>query len=229
MIKQKEYCDNTNSVKYIIENNDYILFQTRNFSIEDAIEFAKYGSAEEFQKLPNSVKHKIFWEGSKNYSDMNSEIFQIFINEGKHMVYKDVEYDNACIFVENRMHEHLAIILSKLNLTQHHYADLFFHCACQKCMFVIASHLNGEGIEIVREKLNGNIMCSYVTYIVLFIILILISTIVFIYGFRFMGFFAAIIIATIGLCCYCFDTLATIKMYNVIYEISTTRDGFLRV
>ena len=220
MIKQKEHCDNTNSVKYIIENNDYILFQTRDFSDADALEFAKYGSAEEFQKLPSSVKYKIFWESEKNYCATNSEIFQICMNEGRQMNYND-----ARVFVEKEMHEHLAILLSKLDLNQHQYANLFLKCVCQKCMCVIASHLNGEGIEIVREKVNGDILCSYITYIILFIILIIISIVVFVYGLRFMGFFFAILITTIGLCCYCFNTSITIKMY----EILVTRDSFLRV
>lgn len=224
MIKQKEHCDNTNSVKYIIENNDYILFQTRKFSDADALEFAKYGSAEEFEKLPNSIKYQILRESSNNYCVINSEIFQICVNEELRMNYND-----ACVLVKKEMHEHLAILLSKLNLTQHQYANLFLKCVCQKCMYVIASHLNGEGIEIVRENLNGDIICSYITYIILFIILILISIVVFVYGLRFMGFFVAILITTIGLCCYCFNTSITIKMYKVMYEILITRDSFLRV
>lgn len=225
MIQQKEYCDNTNSVKYIIENNDYMLFQTRKFSDNDALQFAKYGSAEEYRKLPDSIKSKIYWQIYDDYCSTNSSIFKVFVDEGR-----EIEFRTVCKFAERNMYEHLAIILSKSNFTQHECADLFFKCNCKKSMDIVASYLNGEGLENVKNKLRDSMLYVYVTCAIIFLIFSLISVAFYTYNYKLATYCFMIFMITINLCiCGCSDILTTIEMHKIIHNILMTRDSFLKV
>lgn len=225
MIQQKEYCDNTNSVKYIIENNDCTLFQTRIFSDEDARQFAKYGSAEEYLKLSESTKYEIYRQACVDYCSTSSSMFKAFVDEKREIGFYTVRK-----FAERNMHEHLAIILSKSNFTQHEYANLFYECSCKKSMDIVASYLNGEGLENVKNKLRDSMLYVYVTCAIIFLIFSLISVAFYTYNYKLAAYCFMIFMITINLCiCGCSDILTTIEMHKIIRNISMTRDSFLKV
>ena len=224
MIHQEEHYDNTNSVIYIIENNDNEPHQTRILDDIDIVQFVKYGTLEEFRILSSDVKKRIFALCFKNYFKTNSDIFKICVDAGRYVGYSD-----ACAFAEMNLDVHLTIILSKLNLTQDQYADLFFRCIHQKSMNIVASYLNQEGFEYVKIRLNKNIVDATIKYVAALLFFSFLFAATLVHGYMYVcivTIFSMIIFCTYH---YNYNICKIIRMNNTIKYISDVQSGFFNV
>ena len=151
-------CDNTNSVKYIIEHKEYSLFDTRTFSDKDSAEFLLFAPPEQLSNLSERNTRSIFEYAQENLEKLREEMLIPLFEKGLVL-----NYNSAKLFASKDMVQHLEILLSKYEYTQDQYLELWqdivdeqkygliairCHSKCQK---IIPKYFNDEAIDKLRK------------------------------------------------------------------------------
>ncbi len=144
-------CDNTNSVKYIIEKEECSLLKTRNFSHQDAEEFLMYASTDQFRHLTKQSINSIVNFASHNPEIIKEEMLDSLFENGLCL-----EYTDAKKYTHRNMDGHLDKLLPRLNLTQGQYVDLW--CTGTKCKSIISQYFNDEAKDILIKKRKEYVM-----------------------------------------------------------------------
>ena len=141
-----QQCDETNSIKYIINKGEYSLLKTRTFSEEDVDEFLTYCTPEIFSLLPKRCVGNIIYHANSKPRNIKKDMLDIFFDNGLSVSYEDIE-----LFVREDMVDHLEKTLSRKNLTQHQYIDLW-KISSTKTENIISYYFNNEAFDILREE-----------------------------------------------------------------------------
>ena len=139
-------CDNTNSVKYIIEHKEYSLFETRSFSDKDSEEFLLFASPEQIINLSKVNLYHIFRYARSNPEELREEILVPLLDKGFIPT-----YDIAVVFINKDMASHLEILLSKYEYTQDQYLELW-DTGSAKCQKIVSKYFNNEAKDKLQEE-----------------------------------------------------------------------------
>ena len=161
-------CDNTNSIKYIIDREEYSLLIIRNFSQDDLEEFLIYASDGLLEYLPETTMKALIYYAETRPIKINEDLLGALLERGLNLGYGAAE-----IFTSNNMDGHLEKVLSKLCLTQSQYIKLWRQTA--KCKDIIANYFNSEACDILykeykKEKIEIILRSIFYGSIVMFII-----------------------------------------------------------
>jgi len=138
-------CNNTNSVKYIIEQEEYSLLETRTFSQQDIAEFLDYAPIELLESLPKETIKAILMYAQTHSYYIKKDMLEILFDHGLVL-----DYDSALTFAERDMDDRLEILLPKIEYTQEQYVQLWHFN--KNCKNLIANYFNDEARKIMNDK-----------------------------------------------------------------------------
>ena len=226
-------CDNTNSIKYIIDHEEYSLLKTRNFSQDDLEEFLIYSPSGLLEYLSETTMKALIYYAETRPIKINGGLLDALFERGLNLGYYAAE-----IFASNNMDGHLEEVLSKLCLTQIQYIKLWHETA--KCKDIIAIYFNSEACDILyneykKEKkeniFNNTFYGSFLMFFILITIVPFITGIVFLStadeslhtaGIIFLGIYPLVILMDILwiilYACMVHDGIKTLRKYKKVLD-----------
>ena len=145
-------CDNTNSVKYIIEHKEYSLFKTRTFSDKDSEEFLLFAPPEQLANLSEGNIYPVFRYAQSNPRILREEILVPLFERGFIPTY---DFAKTLMLASRNMAPQLEILLSKYDYTQDQYLELWDIGKDKentKCQKIVSKYFNSEAKDKLREK-----------------------------------------------------------------------------
>lgn len=141
-----QQCDETNSIKYIINKGEYSLLKSKYFSEYDVRDFLTYCTPEIFSSLPKCCVRDIIHHASNIPHKIGKDMLDIFFDNGLVVSTGDI-----MLFAKENMADHLEKTLSRKNLTQEKYIELWKNCSTET-EHIISKYFNDEAFDILREE-----------------------------------------------------------------------------
>lgn len=139
-------CDESNSIKYIIDKGEYSLLKNKKFSEYDVHDFLTYCTPEMFSSLPKCCVRDIIYHANNIPHKIEKNMLDIFFDNGL-----DVPLEDIGRFANKNMVDHLEKTLSRKKLTQKNYIWIWQE-ASTGTEHIISKYFNDEAFDILRGE-----------------------------------------------------------------------------